>query len=307
MSQWDRELPSACPGDGFTVYYDGACPLCAKEIDSYRRLQGADAIDWIDVSPCESGRLGGDLDRDAALMRLHVRCADGTLIDGAAAFATLRQQLPALARMGRLASQPVLLAVLESGYAAFLRVRRLWRTRASILPQTIVADLRTDHAGETGAVMIYCGILAVTRDDTVRAFAENHLATEARHLAAIEDVLPATRRSLALPLWRIAGWLTGALPALAGPRAVYAAIEAVETFVYRHYAAQVGRINTLDPHRREPTLQALRTLLEHCREDETHIVTKLLRKRMIGRTPGCEWTRLVAVGSAAAVAVRRRI
>ena len=123
MSQWDRELPSACPGDGFTVYYDGACPLCAKEIDSYRRLQGADAIDWIDVSPCESVRLGGDLDRDAALMRLHVRCADGTLIDGAAAFATLRQQLPALARMGRLASQPVLLAVLESGYAAFLRVR----------------------------------------------------------------------------------------------------------------------------------------------------------------------------------------
>ena len=116
--------------------------------------------------------------------------------------------------------------------------------------------------------MIYCGILAVTRDDTVRAFAENHLATEARHLDAIEDVLPATRRSLALPLWRIAGWLTGALPALAGPRAVYAAIEAVETFVYRHYAAQVGRINTLDPHRREPTLQALRTLLEHCREDE---------------------------------------
>ena len=96
------------------------------------------------------------------------------------------------------------------------------------------ADLRTDHAGEVGAVMIYRGILAVTRDAGVRHFAQEHLATEAGHLAQIEPLLAPHQRSRLLPLWRIAGWLTGALPALVGPRAVYATIEAVETFVDQH-------------------------------------------------------------------------
>ena len=98
---------------------------------------------------------------------------------------------------------------------------------SSPLPATLVADLRTDHAGETGAVMIYRGILATTRYGAVRHFAREHLATEAGHLAAIEPLLSRRQRSRLLPLWRIAGWLTGALPALFGPRAVYATIEAV--------------------------------------------------------------------------------
>jgi len=36
------------------------------------------------------------------------------------------------------------------------------------LPEWLIADLRSDHAGEMGAVMIYRGILAVSRDAGVR-------------------------------------------------------------------------------------------------------------------------------------------
>lgn len=76
---------------------------------------------------------------------------------------------------------------------------------AQHLPQpTLVADLRTNHAGESGAVMIYGGILAVTRDVGVRHFAQEHLATEARHLAQIEPLLALRQRSRLLPLWRAA-------------------------------------------------------------------------------------------------------
>ena len=35
----------------------------------------------------------------------------------------------------------------------------------------LIGDLRSDHAGETGAVAIYLGILAVSRDPAVRQFA----------------------------------------------------------------------------------------------------------------------------------------
>ena len=81
------------------------------------------------------------------------------------------------------------------------------------VPADLMPELRTDHAGETGAVMIYRGILAVSRDPAVRAFAHHHQATEQQHLELIEALQPTVRRSRLLPLWRLSGWLTGALPA----------------------------------------------------------------------------------------------
>ena len=145
---------------------------------------------------------------------------------------------------------------------------RLESRYASALPASLVADLRTDHAGETGAVMIYRGILATARDAAVRRFAQGHLGTEAAHLAAIEQLLAPRHRSRLLPLWRGAGWLTGALPAWIGPRAVYATIEAVETFVDQHYTEQIDAIDQLDPARAQPSLQALRAHLHSFRADE---------------------------------------
>lgn len=139
---------------------------------------------------------------------------------------------------------------------------------ARALPRSLVADLRTDHAGESGAVMIYRGILAATGDPAVKRFAQAHLATEAKHLAAIEQLLAPRHRSRLLPLWRVAGWLTGALPAVLGPRAVYATIEAVETFVDHHYTEQIDAIDQRDPARMQAPLQALRAQLHSFRADE---------------------------------------
>ena len=36
-----------------------------------------------------------------------------------------------------------------------------------LIPNIIVPDLRTDHAGETGAVFIYKGILSVSKDKEI--------------------------------------------------------------------------------------------------------------------------------------------
>lgn len=182
----------------------------------------------------------------------------------------------------------------------------------------LLRELRTDHAGETGAVMIYRGILAVSRDPGVRAFAQNHLGTEQRHLDLIEQVVPPRWRSRLLPLWRLSGWLTGALPALAGPRAVYATIEAVETFVDRHYADQLRLIDgCLHPREAVPAacrpapgsdLQSLRALLAECQGDEV-----AHRDDAAARWDGVPgpvlrlWTAMVGRGSAAAVGLCRHV
>lgn len=185
------------------------------------------------------------------------------------------------------------------------------------LPAALRQDLRTDHAGEAGAVMIYRGVLALARCPALRDFACHHLQTEQQHLALIEAVVPPVGRSRLLPLWRVAGWVTGALPAVLGPRAVYATIDAVETFVDRHYADQVRWIDhhaaaTLPADRASAALPALRSLLECCRRDEVqHRDDARARRGAAGGWPlrllARAWSAVVGAGSAAAVRVSRRV
>lgn len=167
----------------------------------------------------------------------------------------------------------------------------------------LLGDLRSDHAGETGAVMIYRGILARSQDPAIRRFAAAHLATEAGHLRLLEAMLAPGQRSILLPIWRVAGFLTGWLPALFGPRAIYATIEAVETFVDRHYEEQIARLG----HAGEEG--ALRRLLEACQGEEVHH-----RDEAAAALGGAErslplraWAFIVGTGSAAAVSAARRI
>lgn len=176
-------------------------------------------------------------------------------------------------------------------------------TPGCTLPAALVGDLRTDHAGETGAVCLYQGVLRFARDPALRRFALRHRATEQAHLQRIEAWLPASSRSRLLPMWRLAGWLTGALPALLGPRAVYGTIEAVERFVDAHYEAQIRRLDA------QPGLHALRQTLLDCQGDEVAHRDEAAAARGAGR-PGWAlraWARLVDAGSRAAVTVCRYV
>ena len=170
------------------------------------------------------------------------------------------------------------------------------------LSAAIIADLRTDQAGEVGAVSIYQGVLAITRDPALRAFAQRHLVTERSHLQRIEAWLPRAHHSRLLPLWHVAGWLTGALPALLGPRAVYGTVEAVEQFVELHYARQIEHLTA------HTDLALLRQTLMDCRGDELAHRAEAAVAR--GAAPGAllrAWCWMVGAGSRAAVAVCRHI
>ncbi|MFS8063942.1 MAG: thiol-disulfide oxidoreductase DCC family protein [Luteimonas sp.] len=111
-----------------TVYFDGACPVCSREIGMYRRQPGAGAVRWVDVAQCEPTALGAGLTRAAAMARLHVRRADGTLVSGARAFTELWRALPRWAWAGRLLGSGPGLWLLEAAYRVFLVVRRSWRS-----------------------------------------------------------------------------------------------------------------------------------------------------------------------------------
>ena len=110
-----------------TVYFDGGCPVCIREIGFYRRRRGADAIEWIDLDKLAPGPVAPDLDKADAMARFHVREPQGRLLSGARAFAALWRALPGLRPVGRIMGLPGIVHMLEGGYKLLLKIRALWR------------------------------------------------------------------------------------------------------------------------------------------------------------------------------------
>ena len=291
------------------VLYDGACPLCRREIAVYQGLRpivATQALKFTDISlpdsPLPAGGVRGDY-----LARFHVQRADGLVLSGAAAFVALWATLPGWRYLALAARLPGATPALELVYRGFLRIRPQMQgiAKAFDAPRVgaeLAGDLRSDHAGETGAVWIYRGLLALSRDPGVREFAKRHLQTEQGHLDKIQAILAWPQRSRLLPGWRVAGFMTGALPALFGPRAVYATIAAVETFVDQHYQHQIDKLA------HQPEHADLLALLRQCQQDECEHLQEALSLQ--NRPPGWllrTWCKLVDSGSRAAVALARQI
>jgi predicted DCC family thiol-disulfide oxidoreductase YuxK len=104
-----------------TVYFDGSCPLCQREIAFYRRLPRAVCIDWVDVST--GADLGGVLSCEAAMARFHVRDSQGRLFSGAAAFSRLWRVFPGWRWLGWCSAWPPLSWAFEGAYRLFLPLR----------------------------------------------------------------------------------------------------------------------------------------------------------------------------------------
>jgi ubiquinone biosynthesis monooxygenase Coq7 len=153
---------------------------------------------------------------------------------------------------------------------------------AKVLPRWMVNELRTNHAGEYGAVRIYQGALAGLRlhhavlpgrgpgrgadgpSSAALLFLREHEENERVHLHIMEELTRVTgSRTRLIPVWHMAGYATGFLPALlGGQRAIYHTVSSVETFVEEHYQDQISRL------RREGALPLLQACLESCCEDE---------------------------------------
>ncbi|WP_309645253.1 DUF393 domain-containing protein [Phenylobacterium sp.] len=102
-----------------TVWYDGDCPLCQREVALLRQLDRDEAITFVDLSIGEAC----PLDRGAMLSRFHAQAPGGELLSGAAAFAAMWRLIPALSPLGRLARWRPALWLMERLYRVFLRFR----------------------------------------------------------------------------------------------------------------------------------------------------------------------------------------
>jgi predicted DCC family thiol-disulfide oxidoreductase YuxK len=113
-----------------TVFFDGACPLCQREIAYYQRLDRASNVQWVDVSTADAVCPDGYCQLDL-LKRFHVQCEQGQIYSGAAGFARMWAALPGVWRyVGKVAMLPPITWLLELVYKAFLPIRPWMQKRA---------------------------------------------------------------------------------------------------------------------------------------------------------------------------------
>ena len=105
-----------------TVYFDGDCPICRREIDLMKIFNRKNHLKFIDfaassylpeehgLSPCDLGQV------------IHARWADGTLITGVEVFREMWEAI-GLRALARLARRPMINKLLVRAYDWFARNR----------------------------------------------------------------------------------------------------------------------------------------------------------------------------------------
>jgi len=182
------------------------------------------------------------------------------------------------------------------------KLRTLNNTR---YPSSIRAQLRASHAGETGAVWIYRGILLVNRfkrDSAIETFAKHHLATEKDHLIQFENLIHRFRGSALLLIWIFAGFMMGALSMMLGRNWVYYTVYKVESFVDVHYRQQINALSKLQFVDKTEIIK----MMESCNADEKIHRDEALNA--INSEPNLVmrvWGKLVETGSHCAVVVAK--
>ena len=141
MRPMSNQEPEA--SESLTVLYDGACPLCRREVGVYRGLTPLQPLRWCDVSDASSPLPPGGHRADY-LARFHVQQGDGTVLSGARAFIALWATLPGWRWLARLGALPGIAFLMEIAYRCFLRVR-------PAMQRVAVALERKDASPKTNA------------------------------------------------------------------------------------------------------------------------------------------------------------
>lgn len=118
-----------------TVYYDGLCPLCSREIAHYRaRAKGA-PVTFVDITTADFDPLQHGVDPGRIHQFLHVKAGDEMCI-GTEAFIALWEAIPTYRWLARLARFPGVHAVANAAYRIFASFRPYLQRRTRNLCST---------------------------------------------------------------------------------------------------------------------------------------------------------------------------
>lgn len=118
-----NQNPTTPESSKLTVYYDGACQVCSREIALYQRARGHEDLRFVDICAAGFDAAREGLDPVEVHRSFHTRAADGTLYQGVPAFIAIWETLPGYHWLAKVAKVPGVRPVMDLGYVVFSRVR----------------------------------------------------------------------------------------------------------------------------------------------------------------------------------------
>ena len=119
-----------------TVYYDGKCGLCRREIEYYKRVAPPGGFLWQDIANDPTSLTDLNVSQADALRRLHARDAAGTVYVGVAAFIAIWQGLNYWKYLALIFKLPLLKAIASVVYDRFADYRFSRLTHCQLASRT---------------------------------------------------------------------------------------------------------------------------------------------------------------------------
>jgi predicted DCC family thiol-disulfide oxidoreductase YuxK len=91
-----------------TVFYDGKCGLCRREIEHYKRIAPAGVFQWVDITLAPEAFIALGYTVADGLKALHVRDGVGMMHIAVDAFIVIWQQLPRWRLLAAFARLPLI-------------------------------------------------------------------------------------------------------------------------------------------------------------------------------------------------------
>jgi predicted DCC family thiol-disulfide oxidoreductase YuxK len=106
-----------------SVFYDGKCGLCRREIEHYKRIAPVGVFEWVDITvdPSATQKIG--ISYADGLKLLHATDVKGRLHVGVDSFLLIWQQIPRWRILATIVSLPIIRPVANIAYRAFA----VWR------------------------------------------------------------------------------------------------------------------------------------------------------------------------------------
>ncbi len=123
-----------------TIFYDGACGLCSKEINYYRKIAPDDVFNWQDVTVSTAELEQQGISLTDALMQLHAIDHEGRLHQGVDAFILVWKPIGPWKWLAYLIGLPIIKQTAQFLYRNFCR----WRFNR--LPHCQIAAQRVGHS-----------------------------------------------------------------------------------------------------------------------------------------------------------------
>ena len=102
-----------------TVFYDGKCGLCAREIAHYRRIATPGAFTWVDITELSTPLEALGISLAEGLKILHAQDADGQLHKSVDAFLLIWRQLRYWRMLALMVSLPGIYHLAKLSYRWF--------------------------------------------------------------------------------------------------------------------------------------------------------------------------------------------